>query len=161
MVVAGRAFGPARAVLVQAGASGVGGAALPRPPPRRCSFTTVGSPDKAAAARRLGASEVILYRDVDFAAEVRRLTRKRGVDVVLDHIGLETWEGNIRSLARGGRLVLCGATSGHEAPTNLRQLFFKNLSFLGSTMGAKRNCGTFDLVQQQRLEPVVDEVLPP
>jgi NADPH:quinone reductase-like Zn-dependent oxidoreductase len=153
---------PGETVLVQAGASGVGSAALQivRLLGAR-SITTVGSRDKIDAVRALGAEEVILYREVDFATEVRRLTAKRGVDVVLDHIGLETWEGNIRSLARGGRLVLCGATSGHEVPTNLRQLFFKNLSFLGSTMGSKAELWrVFELVQQAKLRPVVDRVLP-
>jgi NADPH:quinone reductase-like Zn-dependent oxidoreductase len=149
-------------VLVHAGASGVGSAAvqIARMLQARV-LTTVGSADKVERVRALGADEVILYRDVDFAEAVRRLTAKRGVDVVLDHVGAETWERNIRSLARGGRLVTCGATSGHEVPTNLRLLFFKNLAFLGSTMGSKSELlHVLDLVGQGRLRPVVDRVLP-
>jgi NADPH:quinone reductase-like Zn-dependent oxidoreductase len=148
-------------VLVQAGASGVGTAAIQiaRLLGARV-LTTVGSPEKIARVRELGADEAILYREHDFADEVRRLTAKRGVDVVLDHVGLDTWERNIRSLARGGRLVVCGATSGYEVPTNLRMLFFKNLSLLGSTMGSKAELlEVLRLIEQRKLQPVVDRVL--
>jgi len=153
---------PGETVLVHAGASGVGSAALQiaRLLGARV-LTTVGTRQKAERARALGADEVILYREVDFADDVRRLTGKRGVDVILDHVGADTWERNIRSLARGGRLVVCGATSGHEVPTNLRMLFFKNLSFLGSTMGSKAELlEILRLIDQGKLRPVIDRVLP-
>jgi NADPH:quinone reductase-like Zn-dependent oxidoreductase len=153
---------PGETVLVHAAAGGVGSAAvqIARMLQARV-LATVGSPDKAEAARRLGADEVIVYRDADFAAEVRRATAKRGVDVILDHVGAETWEGNLRSLATGGRLVVCGATSGHEVPTNLRIVFFKNLSILGSTMGSKAALlRVLQFVESGALRPVVDRVLP-
>jgi NADPH:quinone reductase-like Zn-dependent oxidoreductase len=104
---------------------------------------------------------VILYRDTNFADEIRTLTGKRGVDVILDHIGADTWEGNVKSLTQGGRLVVCGATSGPEAMTPLRHLFFKNLSILGSTMGSKSELiQVTQLVDRGALRPVVDSVLP-
>ena len=138
MAVARARIRPGETVLVHAGASGVGSAAIQIARLLQARvLTTVGSTAKADQVRALGADEVILYRETDFAAEVRRLTDKRGADVILDHVGLDTWEPNVRCLARGGRLVVCGATSGHEVPTNLRLLFFKNLSLLGSTMGSK------------------------
>ena len=162
MVVARARVQPGETVLVHAGASGVGIAAIQIARLFHARvLATVGAPDKAQTARDLGAEEVILYRDTDFAAEARRLTGKRGVDVILDHVGIETWEGNLRALATGGRLVTCGATSGHEAKTNLRILFFKNLSLLGSTMGSKAEMlRVFTLVESGALRPVIDRVLP-
>src|SRR5213078_4163969 len=86
--------------------------------------------------QELGAQETNLYREVDFLAEVRRLSGKRGVDVVFEHVGADTFDRSVKSLARGGRLVTCGATSGAEVAINLRLVFFKLLSILGSTMGS-------------------------
>ena len=153
---------PGEHVLVHAGASGVGHAAVQMALLLGARvITTVGSPDKARIVRELGVEDVLLYRDVDFADEVRRITGKRGVDVILDHVGLDTWEGNVRSLAKGGRLVVCGATSGHEVPVNLRFLFFKNLSFLGSTMGSKSELlQLLQLVESGKLAPRLHAVLP-
>jgi NADPH:quinone reductase-like Zn-dependent oxidoreductase len=151
---------PGETVLVQAGASGVGifavqvarlfGATV---------YATAGSEEKARRVRALGASEVILYRERDFLEEVRRLTAKRGVDVVADTIGAETFDRSIRALAKGGRLVTCGATSGPEVRIDLRFLFFKGLSFLGSTMGTKGELiEALRLVEEGRIRPVVDRV---
>ena len=152
---------PGEDVLVHAGASGVGHAAIQiaRLLGARV-ITTVGSASKVELVRALGADHVILYREQDFADAIRQLTGKRGVDVILDHVGADTWERNIRSLARGGRLVACGSTSGHEVPTNLRFLFFKNLSLLGSTMGSKAELAQIlGLIERGSLRPVVDRVL--
>jgi NADPH:quinone reductase-like Zn-dependent oxidoreductase len=153
---------PGEDVLVHAGASGVGSAAIQiaRLLGARV-ITTVGSAEKVAPMHELGAEHAILYRESDVAREIRALTGKRGVDVILDHVGLDTWDANIRSLARGGRLVVCGATTGHEVPTNLRFLFFKNLSLLGSTMGSKSELlRILPLIERGALRPVVDRVLP-
>ncbi|MFH1679395.1 MAG: zinc-binding dehydrogenase, partial [Candidatus Eisenbacteria bacterium] len=104
---------------------------------------------------------VIDYGKEDFARAVRTITKKRGADIVVEHVGAATWEGSVRSLARHGRLVTCGATAGHEVALNLRLLFFKSLSLLGSTMGSR---GEFvEIVrhfEEGRLRPVVDRVLP-
>jgi len=161
MAVARARIQPGEDVLVHAGASGVGHAAIQiaRLLGARV-ITTVGSTSKVELVRALGADHVILYREQDFADVIRQLTSKRGVDVILDHVGADTWERDIRSLARGGRLVACGSTSGHEVPTNLRFLFFKNLSLLGSTMGSKAELAQIlGLVERGSLRPVVDRVL--
>ena len=149
-------------VLVHAAGSGVSSAAIQiaRLHGARV-ITTVGSDAKAAKARALGADEVVNYRTQDFAAEVRRLTAKRGVDAIVDHVGPATWDGNVRSLAKGGRLVLCGSTGGFEVKTDLRFVFFKSLAVLGSTMGSRSELhAILRLVEAGRLRPVVDSVLP-
>jgi len=161
MVVSRAQVRPGDRVLVHAGASGVGNAALQIAQLMGAQvMTTVGSQEKADLLQQRGVDDIILYRSQDFATEVRRLTGKRGVDVIIDHVGADTWEGNIRSLAKGGRLVICGSTSGHMAPTNLRFLFFKNLAFLGSTMGSKAELlRILGLVEAQKLRPWIHSVL--
>jgi NADPH:quinone reductase-like Zn-dependent oxidoreductase len=149
-------------VLVQAGGSGVGTAAIQiaRLHGARV-FTTVGSKDKAVKARELGADEAIDYKTHDFREEVRRLTGKRGVDVVVETVGQETWDASLKSLAKGGRLVTCGATSGHQGMTDIRYVFSRGLSILGSTMGSRNELLTVaKLVGEKRLRPVIDRVLP-
>jgi NADPH:quinone reductase-like Zn-dependent oxidoreductase len=149
-------------VLVHAGGSGVGSAAvqIARLHGARV-LATVGSEDKARKVRALGADEAINYRETDFQAEVRRLTGKRGVDVVVDTVGQETWDRSLKALARGGRLVTCGATSGYQAPTDLRFVFSKGLSILGSTMGSRAELLQIArLMGERRLKPVIDRVLP-
>lgn len=162
MLIARAALRPGETVLVHAGGSGVGSAAIQVA--RLWGATviaTAGSAEKAARARDLGAAEAILYREVDFSAEVRRLTGKRGVDVVFEHVGADTFERSLRSLARGGRLVTCGATTGGEVSVNLRLVFFKLLSILGSTMGSLGELHEImKHVEGKRLRPIVDRVLP-
>jgi NADPH:quinone reductase-like Zn-dependent oxidoreductase len=149
-------------LLVHAGGSGVGSAAIQIARLFGATiYATAGSAEKAARAKELGADETILYREVDFLAEVRRLTGKRGVDVVFEHVGADTFERSVRSLARGGRLVTCGATTGAEVSINLRLVFFKLLSILGSTMGSLAELHEImKHVEAGRLRPVVDRVLP-
>jgi len=150
-------------VLIQAGGSGVGSAALQiaRLHHAGVIITTVGSPEKVEQARSLGADHVIQYRDNDFVREVRQITNKQGVDVVVEHVGGDTFEGSLRALARGGRLVTCGATSGAEVKVNLRLVFFKLLSILGSTMGSLSELHEImKEVEAGHLHPVVDRVLP-
>ena len=149
-------------VLVHAGASGIGTAAIQiaRLHGARV-FATVGSDAKAARVRELGAEAAINYRTHDFHDEVRRLTGKRGVDVVVENVGKETWDRSLRCLAKGGRLVTCGATSGYEAATDLRYLFSRGLSIMGSTMGSRNEMLTVArLVGERRIRPIIDRVLP-
>ena len=162
MLVARAALRPAESVLVHAGGSGIGSAAIQIAKLWNAHvIATVGSPEKAARARELGADEVILYRETDFAQEVRRLTGKRGVDIVFEHVGADTFDGSMRSLARGGRLVTCGATTGADVKINLRVVFFKLLSILGSTMGSLAEMHEImKHVEAKRFRPVVDRVLP-
>ena len=94
-------------------------------------ITTVGSADKAAKAKALGADHVINYREDRFEGVVRKLTAKQGVDVVFEHVGADTWQGSLLSLNRGGRLVTCGATSGPSGSINLMQLFQQQYRIIG------------------------------
>jgi NADPH:quinone reductase-like Zn-dependent oxidoreductase len=149
-------------VLVLAAGSGVGQAAIQiaRLQGARV-LATAGSAEKLERARSLGASEVIHHHEQDVAEEVRRLTNKRGVDVVIEHVGQATWAKSVRSLARGGRLVTCGATTGADAGLNLQALFAKQLSIHGSYMGTKG-----ELLQVARfffsgeVTPVIDRTFP-
>jgi NADPH:quinone reductase-like Zn-dependent oxidoreductase len=153
---------PGETVLVHAGGSGVGTAAIQIAKLWGATvYTTAGSPEKAARAKELGADEAIEYRETDFLAEVRSLTAKRGVDIVFEHVGADTFDRSIRALTKGGRLVTCGATTGADVTINLRLIFFKLLSILGSTMGSIAELHEImKHVENGRLKPVVDRVLP-
>src|SRR3954469_21607491 len=122
-------------VLVLAGGSGVGQAAIQIATLHGARvIATAGSAGKLPRARDLGAVEVIDHHRQDIADEIKRLTNRRGVDVVIEHVGEATWARSVRSLARGGRLVTCGATTGGNGVLNLSALFSKQLSILGSYM---------------------------
>ncbi len=95
-------------------------------------ITTVGSDNKIEKAKALGADHVINYREDRFEGVVRKLTKKKGVDVVFEHVGADTWAGSMLSLRRGGRLVTCGSTSGVSTSMNLMMLFQQQLKLLGS-----------------------------
>jgi NADPH:quinone reductase-like Zn-dependent oxidoreductase len=125
-------------VLVLAAGSGVGQAAVQIASLFGARvFATAGSDDKLERARALGASAVIHHHKQDVADEIRRLTNKRGVDIVIEHVGEATWPKSVRAMARGGRLVTCGATTGYNGGIDLRVLFAKQLTLMGSYMGTK------------------------
>ncbi len=149
-------------VLVMAAGSGVGQAAIQvaRLHGGRV-IATARQKEKLDAARALGADEVVDTSQPDWSAEVRRLTNKRGADVVIEHVGAAVWDQALKSLARGGRLVTCGATSGHRGEIDLRVLFVKQLSLLGSYMGTRADLGAaVEGLSSGRLKPAVDSVLP-
>jgi NADPH:quinone reductase-like Zn-dependent oxidoreductase len=149
-------------VLIWGAGSGVGSAAIQiaRLYEARV-LTTVGDAWKVTLARDLGADAVILYRDQDVLEEVRRLTDRRGVDAVVDHVGRATWETSIKALARGGRLAVCGATSGAEVAFDVRYLFARQLSILGTWMGTKGEMAeVMRLIERRRFAPVIHAVLP-
>ena len=124
---------PGETVLVQAGGSGIGSIAILMAKAIGAKvITTVGSAEKAKKARALGADHVINYREERFEGVVRKLTKKRGVDVVFEHTGVDTWAGSLFSLKRGGRLVTCGSTTGIMAEINLMQLFQQQYRIFGS-----------------------------
>lgn len=124
---------PGEWVLVHAGGSGIGSIAIRIAKSIGCTvITTVGSAAKAEQARALGADHVINYREDRFEGVVRKLTGKKGVDVVFEHTGADTWNGSLLSMKRGGRLVTCGATSGPSASINLMQLFQQQYRIIGS-----------------------------
>jgi NADPH:quinone reductase-like Zn-dependent oxidoreductase len=124
---------PGEWILVQAGGSGIGTIAIRIAKSIGCTvITTVGNADKAARAKALGADHVINYREDRFEGVVRKLTARKGVDVVFEHTGADTWAGSLFSLKRGGRLVTCGATSGPGGSINLMQLFQQQYRIIGS-----------------------------
>jgi NADPH:quinone reductase-like Zn-dependent oxidoreductase len=125
------------------------------------AIVTSGSETKLAAAQRLGASAALHHGSDDVVAEVRRLTAGRGADVVIDSVGERTFSQSLRALRRGGRVVICGATTGPAAAFDLRRLFWHQWSILGSTMGNRREYAEIvRLAHQGRLRPVIDRVLP-
>jgi len=123
------------------------------------AWVTSGSDEKLARARELGAHDTINYRTTDVAKEIRARTGKRGVNVVLDNVGQDTWKQSLGALGKGGRLVTCGATSGPMVETDARRLFWNQWTIMGSTMG---NVSEFDAVTTElselRLLPVIDSV---
>ena len=153
---------PGEDVLVHAAGSGVGSIAIQIAKLRGARvLTTASSDDKLAKARELGADATINYTRDDWPKEVRRLTDKKGVDVVVEHTGAATWPGSISSLKNNGRLVTCGATSGFDARTDLRQVFYRHLTLLGSFMGSKGELiEALKFVGEGKIRAVVDRVLP-
>ena len=147
-------------ILVHAAGSGVGSQAIQLAKFLGATvFTTVGDFKKVSRAKKLGADEVILYRSEDFADKAKKMTSGKGVDVVFEHIGPETWPQNLACLARGGRMVTCGATSGPKTELEIRPLFAKQLSILGSYMGSRAELmQVLDLAEKGVLQPVVDQV---
>jgi NADPH:quinone reductase-like Zn-dependent oxidoreductase len=162
MVVDRAKVRPGETVLVQGAGSGVGVAAIQiaRLHGARV-WATAGSDAKCERALSLGAESCFNYTTQDFVAEVKRLTEKRGVDVVIEHVGGDTFVKSVLAVGRGGRVVTCGATSGFKPDLDLRQVFFRNVQVLGSTMGRRATLFTIvRLVAEGKLRPVVDRVLP-
>jgi len=152
---------PGETLLVHAAGSGVGSAAIQIGKLLGARvIATAGANAKLDKARSLGADETINYETEDFLDAVRRLTGKRGVDVVFEHTGEGTWDKSIRSLTRGGRLVTCGATSGFNGKLDIRYLFSRQISLVGSYMGSKKELiEVIKFFEDGRLKPVVDRVL--
>ena len=149
-------------VLIIGASSGVGSAGIQIAKMLGARVIATTSSDlKAAKAREIGADEVVNYKNENVLERVRTLTGKKGVEVIFDHVGASIWEQNIKALTKGGRLVTCGATSGYEAKTDLRYVFYKQLQILGSTMGRKGDLVTImNLIAQGKFNPVIDRVLP-
>ncbi len=153
---------PGETVLVQGAGSGVGVAAvqIARLFGARV-IATAGTDLKLERLRELGAAEVINYRTADFVAEVKKLTDRRGADVVFEHVGGETFSDSIKATASGGRIVTCGATAGPKPVIDLRHVFFRQIAILGSTMGSKGDLlEVLGHVAAGRLRPIVDRLLP-
>ena len=155
-------LGDGETVLVVAAGSGVGQAAIQIARHFHAHvIATAGSDAKLARASALGAHAVIDHHRDDVVARVKQITDGRGVDVVVEHVGVATWERSLRCLARGGRLVTCGATTGHQAAMDLRHLFARQLSVLGSYMGGKVELlRVAELFARGTFTPVVDRVFP-
>jgi NADPH:quinone reductase-like Zn-dependent oxidoreductase len=124
-------------------------------------IVTSSSDEKLARARELGADAAVNHAEADVPAAVREATGGHGADVVVEHIGEATWKTSLQVAAAGGRVCVCGATSGPNPPANLHRLWWKQLSVLGSTMGTREDFeGVYDLVASGRAKPVVDRVFP-
>jgi NADPH:quinone reductase-like Zn-dependent oxidoreductase len=120
-------------------------------------FVTSSSQEKLDRARAMGADVLINYQATDFSKEVWRITEKRGVDVVIEDVGAATWAGSIRALAKGGRLVTCGATSGPKPDEDIRRIFQKQVTIYGSTMGTRHDWAQLNqLLAAKTLRPVID-----
>lgn len=149
---------PGETILIHAGGSGIGSAAIQLARRMGCTIiTTVGSDAKIEPAKALGADHVINYRTDRFEGAVRKITKKKGVDVVFEHVGADTWAGSMLSMKRGGRLVTCGSTSGVSTSMNLMQLFQQQLKIFGSFGCRMENMA--DAMQKMaggQVSPVID-----
>jgi NADPH:quinone reductase-like Zn-dependent oxidoreductase len=161
MLVTRAALRPGEVVLVLAGGSGVGQAAIQLARQMGARVFATSAPAKADRTRALGAEHVFDHYAGDFARDLRALTTGRGADIVIEHVGEATWDRSVRALATGGRLVTCGATTGHTAAVDLRHLFARQLSLLGSYMGRFAELvAAAPLLFDRRVTPVIDEVFP-
>jgi alcohol dehydrogenase len=148
---------PGETILVHAGGSGIGTVAIKMAKALGCTvITTIGDDEKAEKAKALGADHVINYRTDRFEGVVRKLTAKKGVDVVFEHVGAETFPGSLLSLKRGGRLVTCGSTSGPITTINLMQLFQQQYKIFGSFGASMRNIRDSLKKMADGLLPVID-----
>lgn len=162
MVVHKARVQPGETVLVQGAGSGIGVAAIQIAKLHGARvIATASTAEKLSRARELGADVGIDYTTVDFVAECKALTQKRGVDVVIEHVGGEVFVKSIRAVRTGGRIVTCGATAGFHPAIDLRHIFFRNVEVLGSTMGSKADLhAVLRHIAAGRLSPVVHETLP-
>jgi NADPH:quinone reductase-like Zn-dependent oxidoreductase len=162
MLVGQAALRPGETVLVLGANSGVGIAGIQIAKFFQCMvITTAGDDHKIAKARALGADHVINHYQQKISEEVRKITNKQGVDVVLEHVGPATWDESLRSLKPAGRLVTCGATTGPQVGIDLRFVYSRQLSILGSYMGTVGELHeVLKHVFSGHLKPVVDRTFP-
>jgi NADPH:quinone reductase-like Zn-dependent oxidoreductase len=152
---------PGETILIQAAGSGIGTVAVKMAKAMGCTvIATAGSDEKCAQARALGADYVVNYTDDRFESVARKVTKKRGVDVVFEHVGATTWAGSLLCLKMGGRLVTCGSTSGVSAETNLMMIFQRQLHIFGSFGASMRNIADGLAKMAGGLTPVLDTVTP-
>ena len=153
---------PGEDVLILGAGAGVGTAAIQIAKLVGCRvFATASNAEKLQRAKELGADFLINYTTEEFDKTIRDLTNKRGVDIVVDYIGADTWVRSLRSARRGGRVLTCGATTGFAPQTDLRHIFFRQVQVLGSTMGSHREfVDVMKCVFRGQLKPVIDQVLP-
>lgn len=126
-----------------------------------CIFATASTDEKLSRAKQFGADFTINYSEVDFSEVILEETNGRGVDVVLEHVGAATWDKSINSLAKNGRLVSCGVTTGNIGEINIRKMYQKQLTIMGSALGTPTELRTLvHLAEQKKLEPIIDRTLP-
>jgi NADPH:quinone reductase-like Zn-dependent oxidoreductase len=152
---------PGETILVQAAGSGIGSVAIRIAKAMGCTvIATAGDDEKCEKAKALGADHVVNYSEKNFSSVARRVTNKRGVDVVFEHVGATTWAASLLSLRMGGRLVTCGSTSGVSAETNLMMLFQRQLHIFGSFGCRIENVANGLAKMAQGIRPVLDTVVP-
>jgi NADPH:quinone reductase-like Zn-dependent oxidoreductase len=153
---------PGEDVLILGAGAGVGTAAIQIAKLAGCRvIATASTDDKLERARSLGADILINYRKEEFDKRVREITDKRGVDVIVDYVGADTWVKSLRSARRGGRILTCGATTGFAPQTDLRHIYYRQIQVIGSTMGNHREfLDVMKCVLRAQLHPVIDEVMP-
>jgi NADPH:quinone reductase-like Zn-dependent oxidoreductase len=161
MLISRARLRPGEKVLVLGASSGVGSAAIQIAKLAGASvLATAGSDGKLDLARRLGADEVVNHTDGDIREAVRAWTNRRGVDVVVEHVGEATFQASVASLARNGRLVICGTTTGTNGPLNLWTLFAKQNQIIGSYGGDRAELArVLELTADGRIAPVIDSVV--
>ncbi|HEX5508502.1 MAG TPA: zinc-binding dehydrogenase [Pseudolabrys sp.] len=148
---------PGETILVHAAGSGIGSAAIKMAKALGCTvITTVGDDAKAEKAKALGADHVINYKTERFEGAVRKLTKKKGVDVVFEHVGGEGFNASLFCLKRGGRLVTCGSTAGPTVTINLMQLFQQQYKIFGSFGASMRNIRDSLHKMADGITPVID-----
>ena len=152
---------PGETILVHAGGSGIGTVAIMMAKAIGCTvITTVGDDSKIEGVKALGADHVINYRKDRFEGETRKITKKKGVDVVFEHVGADTFSGSLLSMKRGGRLVTCGATSGPTTTLNLMQLFQQQYRIFGSFGATMKNISESLDKMAGGMKPVIDTEVP-
>ncbi len=149
-------------VLIYGATSGIGSAAIQIAKHIGASvITTVGSEEKQAHAEKMGADFVILHSQDNWIKEVKKITGRQGIQVIFEHIGQATWQNSMRLLGKGGRVVTCGATTGPKVDFDLRHLFMKQQTILGSTMSDMKSFKAVqELIHQKIITPFVDKIFP-
>ena len=162
MLVTNARLRPGEHVLVLGIGGGVAGSALQVAKQMGAHvIVTSSSDEKLALTKNWGADHGINYKKSDFAKETRALTKKRGVDVVVDCVGGDEWTKSLEALAKGGRLVTCGATAGASPKTDLRRIFWNHLSIFGSTLGSREEFRqVVNFFCNTSIRPIIDQVFP-
>ncbi len=162
MLITNAVLKPGETVLILGIGGGVASAALQLAEEMGAQvIVTSSSDEKLDLARKLGADHGINYRNSDFVKEARAITGKRGVDVVVDCVGGDNWAKSLAALAKGGRLVTCGATAGAFPQTNIRRIFWNHLSIFGSTLGSRQEfIQLLQFFRASKIRPIIDSVFP-
>jgi len=162
MLITRGAVRPLERVLILGAAGGVGTACVQLAKLAGCIvYAAVSSEEKLAWVRELGADHLINYREVEFDREVWRLTSKRGVDVVVDSTGADTWVRSLRSLRKGGRLLTCGATTGYDPRTDIRYIWARELTIIGSDRCVRSELeAVLQAAWSGLIRPVIHRTLP-
>ena len=162
MLIERARLAPGEDVLIIGAGSGIGSAAVQIAKLTGARvIATGGGDEKLELAKKLGADEIINHSQEDFSHRVKEITNGRGADVVFEHVGPATWDKSMASLAKNGRLITCGATTGPEVKIDLRYVFMRQQTIMGSIMGTRRELLQItNLIGQGRLKPVIDSTYP-